>query len=82
VYAGFGPKHAADPTAVERAFGCVAAAAADAQGSWLCEAAPVWAKAGRDMHGDAAGLAPIFAALKQRFDPERVLNPGRFAGGL
>jgi len=82
VYAGFDQGLVADARAAEQVFACVAAAAGDAQGGWLCEAAPAWTKAGRDMHGDVAAVVPIFAALKQRFDPEQVLNPGRFAGGL
>jgi FAD/FMN-containing dehydrogenase len=34
------------------------------------------------MHGDASPWMPLFEALKRRFDPSGVLNPGRFAGGL
>jgi hypothetical protein len=82
VYAGFGPDLFADASAAEQVFACVAAAASDARGGWLCELAPAWAKTGRDMHGDVSAVTPIFAALKRRFDPEQVLNPGRFAGGL
>jgi glycolate oxidase FAD binding subunit len=60
----------------------VQTAAAAAGGSFVCESAPAWAKTGRDMHGEAAALGPLFESLKSRFDPGRVLNPGRFAGGL
>ena len=58
------------------------AAVQAAGGSSVCEAAPAWAKSGREMHGDVAALMPLFRALKTRFDPRNVLNPGRFAGGL
>jgi FAD/FMN-containing dehydrogenase len=34
------------------------------------------------MYGDAETLRPLFESLKAHFDPGRVLNPGRFAGGL
>jgi FAD/FMN-containing dehydrogenase len=34
------------------------------------------------MFGDLGSAASLVAALKQRFDPDRVLNPGRFAGRL
>jgi FAD/FMN-containing dehydrogenase len=55
---------------------------ATAEGSFVCEAAPTWAKAGREMHGEVGALLPLFEALKARFDPGRILNPGRFAGRL
>ena len=35
-----------------------------------------------DPWGPAGNAFPIMQSLKQRFDPERRLNPGRFAGGL
>ena len=57
-------------------------AVAKAEGNFVCEAAPAWAKAGREMHGEVGALLPLLEALKSRFDPGRVLNPGRFAGGL
>ena len=37
---------------------------------------------GIDAWGHAGNAFPIMQNLKQRFDPERRLNPGRFAGGL
>jgi glycolate oxidase FAD binding subunit len=82
VYAGFRlPASGAEEEAL-RVFAAVAAAVARAEGQSLCEAAPAWAKTGRDMHGETASLNPIFRSLKQRFDPHNTLNPGRFAGGL
>jgi glycolate oxidase FAD binding subunit len=82
VYAGFQLPQGGGESAAERAFRVVATAAAKAEGSFVCESAPVWAKAGREMHGEVGALLPLFEALKARFDPGRVLNPGRFAGGL
>ena len=35
-----------------------------------------------DPWGSAGSAFPIMQSLKQRFDPDRRLNPGRFAGGL
>jgi glycolate oxidase FAD binding subunit len=35
-----------------------------------------------DPWGPQPAAFPLMAALKQRFDPERRLNPGRFVGGL
>jgi glycolate oxidase FAD binding subunit len=37
---------------------------------------------GIDPWGSAGNAFPIMRNLKQRFDPERRLNPGRFVGGL
>jgi glycolate oxidase FAD binding subunit len=82
VFAGFPLPKDGGEGAAERAFGCVEAAVARAEGGCVCEAAPAWAKAEREMYGDVAALLPLFEALKTRFDPGGVLNPGRFAGGL
>jgi glycolate oxidase FAD binding subunit len=82
VYAGFPLPREGGESAAERAFAAVAAEAATAEGGFVCESAPSWAKAGREMHGEVGALLPFFEALKSRFDPRRVLNPGRFAGGL
>jgi glycolate oxidase FAD binding subunit len=82
VYAGFHLPSDGGESAAERAFRVVATAVAKAEGNFVCEAAPAWAKAGREMHGEVGALLPLFEALKSRFDPGRVLNPGRFAGGL
>ena len=36
----------------------------------------------RDVFGGAEQTLPLARALKQRFDPQGVLNPGRFQGRL
>jgi glycolate oxidase FAD binding subunit len=82
VYAGFRLPERDAERAAERIFQAVAAAAARAGGATLCESAPGWAKAEREMHGEVGALLPLFRELKRRFDPGRTLNPGRFAGGL
>ncbi|MFQ5417903.1 MAG: FAD-binding oxidoreductase [Myxococcota bacterium] len=82
VYAGFQLPASGAEAEAERVFAAVAAAVARAEGQSLCEQAPFWAKAGRDVHGETAALVPIFRSLKQHFDPRNTLNPGRFAGGL
>jgi len=55
----------------------------DEGGSAIVERAPHELKADLDVWGPvpAESLA-IMARLKREFDPEGVLNPGRFAGGL
>ena len=60
----------------------MAAAASDGRGGFVCEAAPLAAKRAREMFGDPSPALGLFRALKQRFDPDGVLNPGCFAGGL
>jgi glycolate oxidase FAD binding subunit len=45
-------------------------------------AAPAEWKAGIDIWGATPETIDIMRALKEQFDPGRVLNPGRFAGGI
>ena len=82
LYAGFPLPEDSSPRAIDDIFGEVDRIARDAGGEFLCEAAPTWAKAGREMFGSSDTLLPIFRDLKRRFDPGSVLNPGRFVGGI
>ena len=52
------------------------------RGAFVVEAAPVELKRRFDVWGDAGQGASIMRRLKAEFDPNAVLNPGRFAGGL
>jgi glycolate oxidase FAD binding subunit len=45
-------------------------------------AAPAEWKTGLDVWGRPPETIDIMRALKEQFDPARVLNPGRFAGGI
>jgi glycolate oxidase FAD binding subunit len=72
----------ADDLALDAGWRAARAAAAAGGGGFVLEAAPVWAKRGRDVFGDASEALPLMRALKARFDPRGVLNPGRFAGGI
>jgi len=67
---------------VDLAFHTVAKVAREAGGNYVCEAAPSWAKSGRDMFGEIGATGSIMRILKERFDPGGVLNPGRFAGRI
>jgi glycolate oxidase FAD binding subunit len=80
VYASFALDASSDEREVESIFCNVEAIARSAGGGYVCEAAPTSVKAGRDMFGDLGASGSIVRALKQRFDPTGVLNPGRFAG--
>ncbi len=55
-----------------------------AKEGWACvvESAPAEWKRGRDVFGRAPEALPLMRALRQRFDPERVLAPGRFVRGV
>jgi len=68
--------------AVARAFDRLAEAARAGGGRFVVEAAPLRAKLGRDVFGEAPEGLALMQALKQRFDPQGVLNPGRFVGGI
>jgi glycolate oxidase FAD binding subunit len=51
-------------------------------GSLVVEAAPPELRAGFDAWGPLPSGFAIMTGLKQRFDPERRLNAGRFLGGI
>jgi glycolate oxidase FAD binding subunit len=82
IYAGFSLSEPPAESEAESAFRVVAKVAREAEGNFVCEAAPSWAKPGREMFGDIGASGSIMRALKERFDPNGVLNPGRFAGRI
>ncbi len=47
----------------------------------ILHAPPDW-KQGLDIWGRPPETLDVMRALKEQFDPQRVLNPGRFAGGI
>lgn len=83
VYPGPGIVYAidahSDPSAAVRAID-EAVAATDAD--LVFEELPLSLRQTRDVFGEAAGTLAIARALKQRFDPAGILNPGRFQGRL
>ena len=56
--------------------------AAKAGGSLVVVAAPVAVKERIDVWGHAGSALPLMRCLKEQFDPQGTLNPGRFVGGL
>ena len=52
-----------------------------AGGQWVVEALPEEARADWDVFPGASGLA-LMRSIKERFDPDAILNPGRFAGRI
>jgi glycolate oxidase FAD binding subunit len=53
-----------------------------AGGAFVLEAAPVELKQRFDVWGALPPAFELMRRLKQQFDPNRTLNPGRFVGGL
>jgi len=56
--------------------------AAEAGGSLVVLQAPPEVKTAVDVWGPVGDAYPLMRGLKEQFDPERILNPGRFVGGL
>lgn len=76
------PLQREDEAAAEAACRAVHATLAGGSGHGVLERAPAWAKEGRDVFGARGDTLPLQRALKREFDPTRILNPGRFVGGL
>jgi glycolate oxidase FAD binding subunit len=57
-------------------------AAALHRGSAVIERCPAGLKHGTDVFGVSGPALEIMRRMKQQYDPARVLNPGRFAGGI
>ena len=57
-------------------------AAHDAGGRMIIERCPLGVKAQLDVWDDVGEPLAIMRRMKQQYDPERILNPGRFVGGL
>jgi glycolate oxidase FAD binding subunit len=53
------------------------------KGSLFLENAPVWLKARMDVWGGTGGKEiALMKRLKKHFDPQAILNPGRYVGGI
>ena len=68
--------------AVERIVNEGRAAAVALRGSLVVERCPTELKSRIDVWGEVGSSFRIMAALKERFDPHGILNPGRFVGHL
>ena len=51
-------------------------------GSLVVLEAPPDVKGTVDVWGSVGNTLPLMQGLKEQFDPQRILNPGRFVGGL
>ena len=57
-------------------------AAEKAGGRLVVERVPVGAKSRVEVWGEPATPIPLMQKFKERYDPQRLLNPGRFVGGI
>jgi glycolate oxidase FAD binding subunit len=58
------------------------AAARCGGGGWRVEEAPLAVKRACDVFGEESNGLTLMRTLKRQYDPEAVLNPGRFMGGI
>jgi len=58
------------------------ASAASADGTLTIEKAPVEVRRAGDAWGDVGSTAELLRSIKARFDPQSLLNPGKFVLGL
>jgi glycolate oxidase FAD binding subunit len=56
--------------------------AAGLSGTIVALGCPLAVKRGLDVWGPAGDAQPVMVRLKQRFDPDGTLSPGRFLGGI
>ncbi len=79
---GFAAGAPASPEAAASAAERARGALAGLGGSLVLTAAPRQVRAAVDPWGPPPPAFPVMQALKDRLDPERRLNPGRFVGGI
>jgi glycolate oxidase FAD binding subunit len=58
------------------------AAVAAYDGSVVVRSAPPQCKAALDVWGSVGNALPLMQRVKERFDPDRRLSPGRYVGGI
>lgn len=51
-------------------------------GTLVALGCPIEVKRGLDVWGKPSDAQPLMVRIKQRFDPDGTLNPGRFVGGI
>lgn len=56
--------------------------AQESGGSLVMQEAPTELKSRIDVWGSVGKALPLMRGLKEQFDPQRILNPGRFVGGI
>lgn len=79
---GFGSGGVADAGASLKALNAAREAASRWRGSLVIEETPPALRGKLDAWGSEPDASFLMKELKQRFDPDRRLNPGRFVGGI
>ncbi len=75
-------KVGAEPSQMKNVVNDLRSTAASADGYAMVEQAPPQVKAGLDVWDDPGPALHLMRRLKDRMDPNRVLNPGRYVGGI
>jgi len=52
------------------------------EGTLVVQRCPVSMKEELDLWGAGKDALPLMCQIKEQFDPARILNPGRFVGGI
>lgn len=71
-----------DNSALAKALSMTREAAMRLDGSAVFEQCPTGLKESLDVWGDVGDSLAIMRRMKEQYDPGRVLNPGRFVGGI
>jgi len=71
-----------DAGSIREVLGELRGRVARAEGSVVVLQAPLDIKDGIDVWGPIGDALPLMRRVKERFDPEGILNPGRFVGGI
>src|SRR5262249_55784192 len=71
-----------DAQAASRAVSDARAGLVERGGSLVLEAAPEDVRANVDVWGPPPASFALMKRMKDRFDPDRRLSPGRFVGGI
>jgi glycolate oxidase FAD binding subunit len=71
-----------DGAGLREALADTRAALAPIGGYAVVEGAPMALRPGLDIWGPPPPTLPLMRALKTQWDPQAVLNPGRYVGGL
>ena len=79
---GFLSGSPADPEAAALALRAARERMAGLGGTLVLEAAPGAIRSRMDVWGPPPPALPLMRSIKERFDPERRLAPGRFVGGI
>ena len=77
-----GSKQAGDEQALRAALVSLRYEVGKMGGTIVALGCPVEVKRGLDVWGPTSDAQPLMVRIKQRFDPDGTLNPGRFLGGI